>query len=263
MIGSPRRAGASAAQPRELSSRHLVLALTAAMLAVPVRAGPPFQTDDPGIVPRGHSEALVFYQQTLTEDGRSGVLPGLELHHGPIENLELDLVIPIAFHTPPGEQTRRGYGDTELGLKYGLVQETDATPRVGFAPKLDLPTGNADRGLGNGGAALFLPIWIQKTYGALGAYGGGGYWINRGADNRNYWFVGGVVGYRITDRWLVGAELFHTTPQTIDQRSSTGFNAGGTFQVTEHAQWLFSAGRAVRNRETNRVSSYLGCQLSF
>jgi hypothetical protein len=263
MIESPRRAGASSAQPRERSSRHLVLALTAAMLAVPVRAGAPFQTDDPVVVARDRSELLVSYRQTLAQDGRRGVLPSLELHHGALANLELDLVVPIAFHTPPGEQTRHGYGDTELGLKYGLVQETDATPLIGFAPKLDLPTGNSDRGLGNGGAALFLPIWMQKTYGDFGAYGGGGYGINRGADNRNYWFVGGVVGYRIADRWLVGVELFHTTPQTIAQRSSTGFNAGGAFQLTPHLQWLFSAGRAVRNRETNRVSSYLGCQLSF
>jgi hypothetical protein len=233
------------------------------LLVLPAGAGPPFQTDDPVVVGQGQSELLVFYRQTLAQDGRSGVLPALELHHGAVENLELDLVVPIALHAPPGEQARRGYGDTELGLKYGLVQETDAMPLIGFAPKLDLPTGDADRGLGNGGAALFLPVWIQKTYGDFGAYGGGGYWIHHGPDNRNYWFVGGVVGYRINDRWTVGAELFHTTPQTIDPRSSTGFNAGGAYQVTQHLQWLFSAGRAVRNRDTNRVSTYLGFQLSL
>ena len=250
-------------QPGELSSRQLVLALTAAMLAVPVRAGPPFQTDDPGIVSRGHSEALVFYQQTLAEDGRSGVLPGLELHHGPIDNLELDLVLPLAFHTPRGEHTRRGHGDTELGLKVGLVEESDATPQIGFAPKLDLPTGSAHRGLGNGGPALFLPISIHKTQGSLETYGGGGYWINRGADNRNYWFIGAVAAYQFAERWVLGTELFHTTPQTTSQRARIGFTAGGSYRIAPNAQGLFSVGRDIRHAGSNRVSTYLGCQVSY
>jgi hypothetical protein len=239
-------------------------AVTAAALALPTHAGPPFQTDDPGIVPRGQSEALIFHRQTLAEDGRSGVLPALELHHGATENLELDFVLPIGFHTPPGAGTRRGYGDTELGFKYGLIEETDTTPKIGFAPKLDLPTGNADRGLGNGGATLALPIWIHKTYGNLESYGGGGYWINRGADNRNYWFIGAVAEYRFAERWMLGAEAFHTTPQTAHQRASTGFNAGGSYSITANAQCLFAVGRGIRNAaETNRVSTYLGWQLSY
>jgi hypothetical protein len=245
-------------------ARGLTLAIAAATPALSAYAGPPFQTDDPVVLERGRSEVLVFYRQTLAEDGRSGVLPALELHHGAVENLELDLVVPIAFHAPPGERARRGYGDTELGLKYGLIEETDTKPLVGFAPKLDLPTGNADRGLGNGGAALFLPIWIHKTHGDFEGYGGGGYWINRGADNRSYWFIGAVAGYRLTAQWMLGAEAFHTTPQTTNQRASTGFSAGGSYRITPNAQWLFSVGRGIRNAaETNRVSTYLGCQFSY
>lgn len=241
----------------------MYLLALAAILVMPARAGAPFQTDDPVVIARDRSELLVFYRQTLAQDGRSGVLPALELHHGAAENLELDLVVPIAFHSPPGEQVRRGYGDTELGFKYGLVQETDVVPQVGFAPKLDLPTGNADRGLGNGGGALFLPIWIQKTYGNFGAYGGGGYWISHGGDSRNYWFIGAAGGYRITDRLVLGAEVFHTTPQTTAQRSSTGFNVGAILQLTAQLQCLLSAGRGIQSRETNRLSTYLGFQLSF
>ena len=140
------------------------------------RAGAPFQTDDPETVAAGHYEALLFYQQTLAADGRSGVLPGLELHYGAASNLELDFVAPIGFHAPPGKPAERGYGDTVLALKYALSRETETTPQVGFVPKLDLPTGNADRGLGSGGSAWFLPVWLQKSNGNLRTYGGGGYW---------------------------------------------------------------------------------------
>jgi hypothetical protein len=145
-----------------------------------------------------------------------------------------------------------------------LLDEADGAPLVGFVPKLALPTGDADRGLGNGGTALFLPIWVQKQWGDLQAYGGGGYWINRGANNRNYTFFGAQAQYRASEHWVLGAEAFHTTPQTLDQRASTGFNAGGSYVIDEHAQWLFSLGKGVQNAaQTDRVSSYLGYQLSY
>jgi hypothetical protein len=228
------------------------------------RAGAPFQTDDPSIVGRGQYEALFFYQQTLAADGRSGVLPGVELHYGAAENVELDLAMSLAFDAPPGKRAERGYGDTELGLKYALIDETDALPQIGFVPKLDLPTGNADRGLGSGGSAWFLPIWLEKTRGDLRAYGGGGYWINRGAGNRNYWLAGCEAEYRVSPRWTLGAEVFHTTPQKTDQRASTGFNVGGSYAIDPHAQWLFSLGRGLRNAgQTQRLSSYLGYQVNF
>lgn len=235
-----------------------------ALLSEAAHAGAPFLTDDPNVVATGHYELLVFYQQTLSGDGRSGTLPGLELHYGPVERLELDLIAPLAFSTPRGERTQRGYGDTILGLKYSLLDEGEANPQIGFAPKLDLPTGNADRGLGSGGAALFLPIWIQRTRGDFRTYGGGGYWINRGSNNRNYWFAGLEAEYRFTTAWTLGAEVFYTTPQTSLSRSTTGFNVGGSYVFSPHDQVLYSLGRGLRNvSETNRISSYIGYQLSY
>ena len=239
----------------------MVFALAA---APPAHAGAPFQTDDPGVVALEHSEIILFYQQTLSATGRSGVLPGLELHYGPVQNLEVDVSVALAFTAPTGESTRRGYGDTVLGLKYALLNEADTRPAVGFVPKLALATGNADRGLGNGGAALFLPIWLQKRQGDFQAYGGGGYWINRGANNRNYTFFGAQLQYYASPRWVLGTEIFRSSPQTNDQRASTGFSAGGYCIIDSQGQWLFSIGRGLQNAvQTNRVSSYIGYQWSY
>lgn len=242
----------------------LLAALALAGTSGPAPAGAPFQSDDPDVVETGRYEALFYSQQTLASDGRSGVLPGLELHYGAAPSVELDLIAPLAFHSPPGGHAERGYGDTVLGLKYRLSEETKTLPEIGFVPKLDLPTGDADRGLGTGGVAWLFPIWLQKTAGNLRTYGGGGYWVNRGSGNRNYWFVGWEAEYRFSDRWVLGAEAFHTTPQTVQQASSTGFNAGGSYKVDDHGQLLFSLGKGLRNApQTNRVSSYFGYQLSY
>jgi hypothetical protein len=81
-------------------------------------AGPPFRTDDPGIVDQGHFELLPFYSQTLAGSGRAGALPGLEVHYGVLHHVEVDLVVQTAFSTLPGSSTQRGFGDTEIDIKY-------------------------------------------------------------------------------------------------------------------------------------------------
>jgi hypothetical protein len=241
-------------------------ALLASLALAPdhVFAGPPFRTDDPGIVERGHFEILPFYSQTLAAGGRSGALPGLEIHYGALDNFEVDLVVQAAFNTPPGATTQRGFGDTEIALKYQFIQESETRPAIGFVPNFIFPTGNADRGLGNGGGQIFLPVWLQKSSGKYTTYGGGGYLLNNGAGNRNDWFFGWVVLYQFSEQWTLGGEIFHSTPQTVAQGASTGFTLGGIYQIDSHSQLLFSAGKGLQDAaQTNRVSTYVGCLLSF
>ena len=227
-------------------------------------AGPPFRTDDPGVVERGHFEVLPFYSQTLAGNGRSGALPGLEIHYGVLDHVEIDLVVQAAFSTPPGGSTQRGYGDTEIDIKYQFVQETETLPAIGFVPNLIFPAGNADRGLGNGGGQIFLPLWLQKSFGNFTTYGGGGYLLNNGTGNRNDWFFGWVALYQLSEKWMLGGEIFHSTPQTVAQGASTGFTLGGYYQIDNHGQLLFSAGKGLQDAaQTNRVSTYVGCLVSF
>jgi hypothetical protein len=62
----------------------------------------------------------------------------------------------------------------------------------------------------------------------------------------------------------LGAEIFHTTGQVVNQGASTGFNVGGFYNFDEHNHLLFSAGKGLQNAaETNRVSTYAGYQYTF
>ena len=246
-----------------LASRLLTAAvLSTASLAV--WAGPPFRTDDPEAVEYQHTEFYVFYQQTLAADGRTGVLPAFEFNYGVYENVQLHLVAPVSFSTPFGQGTTRGYGDTELGVKWQFNEETETMPMVGIFPLVELPTGNSDKGLGSGHTQVFIPLWLQKKWDDFQTYGGGGYWINNGPDNRNYWFVGWQAQYQCSDHVTLGAEVFHTTGQVEGQSSSTGFNVGGFYNFDEHNHLLFSAGKGLQNAaETNRVSTYIGYQYTL
>jgi hypothetical protein len=248
-----------------IRSRFLLptLAILVAMMPEGAFAGAPFQTDDPAVIDVGHSDVLVFSQQTLAASGRSGALAAAEGHYGLLPNLEVDLTMPYNFNFPAGGGAQRGYGDTTLGIKYRMMKETDTTPQLSFVPKLNLSTGNANRGLGNGGDQLFIALALRKSDGKFQMNGNGGYWINNGADNRNYWFLGWQAQYAFTSHWQLGIEIFHTSPQVAGQGRSTGFNAGGYYLVDRKNQLLFSAGRGLQNAEANRVSTYLGYQRSL
>lgn len=67
-----------------------------------------------------------------------------------------------AYVTPGGAF---GVGDVEVGAKYRFVRETARRPQVGVFPMLELPTGDASRGLGNGQLCARLPVWLQKSAG--------------------------------------------------------------------------------------------------
>ena len=250
--------------PQTVSRARGALIALLVMISVPAHAGPPFRTDDPETVEYRHGEFYIFSQQTLTGDGRTGVLPALEFNYGVYPNVQLHLVTPWAFGTPSGEGTTRGYGDTEIGVKWQFNEESESMPMIGIFPLVEVPTGNADKGLGNGHSQIFLPVWLQKKWGKFQTYGGGGYWINNGPDKRNYWFIGWQVQYEFSEHVTLGAEIFHTTGAVVDEGSSTGFNLGGIYNFDEHNHVLFSAGKGLQNApQTNRVSTYVGYQYTF
>jgi hypothetical protein len=231
----------------------------------PARAGPPFNTDDPVPVDKGHWEVYGFSGRIDTDGDRSGVLGGVEVNYGAAANLQLHLIVPASFDQPSGGKSRVGLGDLELGVKYRFFDpgEKSWAPQIAVFPLVEVATGKASSGLSGGTERIYLPIWLEKDFGPWTTYGGGGYWINPGTGNRNYWFVGWLLQRKITDKLAIGGEIFHQTRDEGDERDVTGFNAGFIYDFTEHYHLLFSAGRGVQNISANRFAYYVGLQRTF
>lgn len=240
--------------------------LAAALCATPAIAGPPFRTDDPETVDYLHWEIDLFSTGTQVRGGTGATLPGIEVNYGALPDLQLHLIAPFAFDQASGRAAQYGYGDTELGIKYRFVREDEQgwRPTVGVFPQVEVPTGDASRGLGAGHAREFLPLWLQKSFADWTTDGGGGYWINPGIGNRNYWFVGWLLQRKVTQQLTLGGEVFHQTAATIGGKDSTGFNIGGTYDLTENHHFLLSVGRGIQNAATtNGFSYYIAYQLTF
>jgi hypothetical protein len=239
--------------------QFLVLgALTGVTLAW---AGPPFVTDDPEPVEYQHWEVYFASQFEHTPDGAEGTLPHLEVNYGALPGLQLHLIAPNSFDAPSGTGRHFGIGDTELGAKYRFIEETDRQPQVGVFPLVELPTGNRSRGLGSGHTQVFLPVWIQKKFSSWTTYGGGGYWINPGRGNRNWWFTGGLIQKQISANFAIGAEVYHETKQNEGGESDTKANLGFVWDLNETKHVLLSAGPTLQG--PSGYQAYLAFQLTF
>jgi len=208
-------------------------------------AGPPFRTDDPEPVDYQHWEFYTATQYQNDKDGVTGTAPHLEANYGVAPNVQLHMIAPNAYNRPRGGPTSFGLGDVELGVKYRFIEERDYIPMVGTFPLLEVPTGSQTRGLGTGYTQFYVPVWFQKSWGPWTTYGGGGYWINPGMGNKNYWYTGWLLQRDIT-KWLtVGAYLFHMTPPTTDSDHETGYNIGAIVNFTENHHFICSAGTDI------------------
>jgi hypothetical protein len=232
-----------------------------ACLSASAWAGPPYITDDPEPVEYKHWEVYLATQHEVVHDGASGTVPHLEINYGPLPNLQLHVIAPLAYARPSGGPTAFGPGDLELGAKFRFVQEGERVPMLGTFPLIEVPTGNASKSLGTGKLHAFLPLWLQKTMGAWSGYGGGGYWINPGAGNRNYWFAGWQAQRRFAELLAVGAEIFYTTADRAGANGNLRFNVGAIVDFSGNHHLLLSAGRSIAG--DTRLLGYLAYQLTL
>lgn len=231
-------------------------------------AGPPFRTDDPEPVEYHHNEFYIFTTGTRVYGDTGGVGPAFEYNYGAVPDVQLHAVVPLGFDSPSDGPSHFGLSDIELGFKYRFIHEDEkgATPQVGIFPLVELPTGSENRGLGAGYTRVFLPVWVQKSFGDWTTYGGGGRWFNHSSKRatRDYWFFGWLLQKQVTKQLTLGGEIFHQTRDAVDAVPSTGFNFGGFYDFNDHNHLLFSGGRDFQNpSQNNKFSWYVGWQFTW
>jgi Putative MetA-pathway of phenol degradation len=231
----------------------------------PAWAGPPFVTDDPKPVEYQRWEVNYALTETWRRGEASAGMPSIDINYGIVPSVQLHLQ-PRYSYERSAQGTRSGIDDTEIGVKYRFFnsQHEDSTFMMGIYPIFRLPTGNTKLGPDRGKGQLFLPLWVQRDSGNWTFYGGPGYRINPGVGSTNSLFLGGTSLYKVTDAIQLGGEIFHETPGTVDGKSSTGFNLGGTCDLARDYSVLFSAGKGLSNAAaTNQLSIYLALQVRY
>ena len=209
-------------------------------------AGPPFLTDDPEPVDFQHWETYLF-ATGVHGPGSAHTIngPAVELNYGVLPDTQLHLIVPMASVGGGGVTSASGLGDLEMGVKYRLVHETNGWPQIGVFPLVELPTGDAGQGLGNGRAWFRLPVWLQKSWGSWTSYGGGGAALNSAPGMRDYPFGGWLVQRDLDSHLTLGGEVFAQGQDTDQDQGYVACNLGGSVNVNEHFSLLFSGGHSL------------------
>ncbi len=225
-------------------------------MLIPLNAGPPFNTDDPEPVEYKHWEYYISSINTFETNNFSGTLPHFEVNYGLVPDVQVHFLAPLNYNysNKPASSFKYEYATTELGFKYRFVHETDNLPQIGIFPLIEVPTIHSSDF--ENYTKIYLPIWIQKSYGNFCTYGGGGYWININSESKNQLYLGWLAQYDFSKHLTLGGEVFHLSPEFAGTKSLNAINLGGFINVTENLHFLFSVGRSLDN--SNVYIGYFG-----
>jgi hypothetical protein len=219
-------------------------------------AGPPFVTDDPAPTEEGHWEIYGFVTGVHARRETTGSA-GFDVNYGVAKDLQVSAVFPLNYRH--SSKLQAGLGGVELSVKHLAVHQaaTNALPDVAISPYVILPT--ADDEFGSGRVKLFLPLWAQRDFGKVAIFGGGGYQVNPGRGQRNFWKAGVGMNITVDRRLSVGGEVYHQSPDTADARSFTGVNFGASYRLSDRWSVLASTGPGIQHaRALGRYGFYMG-----
>jgi hypothetical protein len=223
-------------------------ALALACAAAPAFAGPPYLTDDPAPTDTGHWEIYAFTAgegRHSTFDGDAGV----DLNYGAVKGLQLTATLPLGFSHVPNEGWRGGSGDVELGAKYRFLNNERSGFSAAVFPRVILPTAAHSPGER---ARFLLPLWLQTDFtGGTSVFGGGGYTINPGSGNRDFWQAAVAVTKDVTKKVSVGTEIARQGADAAGGTAQTRAGVGTIVQLSDHYALLLSGGPTWADRRTS------------
>lgn len=230
-----------------------VLLLAASIGVDSCGAGPPFVSDDPQPTDAGHWEVYGFTGGTHVS-GRIDGATGFDINYGGAKDLQLTAVVPLNYQTGWGGTA--GIGNLEIAAKYKFLHQTDGSslPDIAFFPRVFLPT--AGCAFGSGRLSILLPLWAQKDIGKWSLFGGGGYDVNPGKGQRDFWLTGLGVQRALTDRLMLGGEIYRQTADADDARSFSAINFGLTYRLDPHWSLLAAAGPGIEHAQTQGHATF-------
>jgi len=233
----------------------LPLLLARAPLAL---AGPPYQLDDPDVIPYHWHEFYLWGGMSSAPGTVSTAGPAAEFNWSLIPHTMFHFIVPLGASITSGGPTTFGLEDGEVGFQAQFLQETRDRPMVGTFIMMELPWGDASRGLGAGHPSWKIPLYAKKTFGAWSIDGGGGIDISEQVPGgRNYPFGGAILDYEVSKRLTLGPEVFAHGRPTADPALSqyaVDLDLGGyyTFDPSNpNFQFLFAYGHSVAGQTEN------------
>jgi hypothetical protein len=235
--------------------------LPALWLALPASAwaGPPYVTDDPQPTDLHHWEIYAFGAGEGAHGNWEGAA-GLDLNYGAAAGVQLTATLPLALTHADGD-TRSGAGDVELGVKYRLLHREASGFDLAVFPRVILPSGG--HRFGTGRTRVLLPVWAEKDSGSWSLFGGGGYTVNPGRGNRDFWQGGVALTRAVSDRLAIGGEATIEGADAAGAHATAGLGIGGVYQLGGPLALLVSGGPIREHHGPTGWRGYAALGINF
>jgi hypothetical protein len=229
--------------------RLVLLGLLLIACAKPLFAGPPFQLDDPDVIPCHDFEFYTWGGASAVPGSVTTQFPAIEFNYSAVCNTMFHFILQSGEAIPSHGQRYFGLEDSEFGFQYRFIQETKDRPMIGTFIMTEIPTGSLAKGLGAGGFSWKLPLYAQKSFGSWTIDGGGGETVNAHVPGaRNYPFGGTLLLRELSPKLTIGGEVFAHGKETTDpsSRYAAMLDLGGYYTPTRNPnfQILFAYGHS-------------------
>lgn len=242
LLLKPRRRGA--APGREIGRGVSLMVLgTALLMAAPVQAGVPLETDCASTLGTGGLE--VEYAGSLTHDQEGGST--LKAHDGELSvraglspRTNLSLSLPYTFREEvTGSDAVRGFGDLSVSVKHRFAES--GSLYLAIATSLSMPTGETAEGRSDEAWIPGATLIATYTTGESGLHLNAGYahffftddLLDAASSNDSLTFSAAFEG-RVTERLFAGVEFGTSSPREKGNGTWNSFAlAGASVRVSE------------------------------
>lgn len=220
-----------------------------------------FIMDTPVVLP--YERVTLDFHSSLShiKNGSAVNIPALMANVGVYPDVQFFAVVPATLAAPKNLPSQYGYGDVRLGVKYRIVHETETLPSIALYPKITLPSGDAEKRLGNGTWIGRFPIWLQKKCGMWKFTTGGGYYVNQAKQQRNYPFGGVLIQMQVTKYLMLGNEFVAEGKINRNDRAKLISNFGGSYFFNPNSFLAFSVGHSIAG--SKKFVAFLGYGIAW
>ncbi len=189
---------------------HIIVALPFLLLLFPpyTFAARPLTTEDTGTVEKGEFQLETGFDFARQENHDKEFGPSMTLTYGLLSRMDMGIASGYLFVDPSEGKKENGFADTELKVKYRLMDEKGRLPSFAVMGKVKIPTASESKGLGSGKTDFSIITIFQKNFSkALTLYLNLGYTFigeHRANNEFNYSIAGQFV---LTDKWALVGEI--------------------------------------------------------